>query len=146
MKFIKRGALIVLSVLLLAALCALAACTDPEDPKETGTLVLDAGEGGTLAESEFTVEVDTPLTGFLSGKTPTAADGLTFAGWYDAKGDAIADDATMPENTLTLFAKYTAEYTVTLSVEQGDGSFTDENATGTAFFGEPFTYQRAAPV
>lgn len=108
-----------LTLMLTLALTLFAACN--KDKKNTARLVLDAGEGGSIAESEFDVEVGSSVKDFVADKAPTPQGDLLFAGWFE--GDApLADDRTMPREGLTLTAKYTGAITLSVYYLSADGS------------------------
>ena len=135
-----------LTVLLCAALglglLSFAACKPEEPAAPTAVLTLSAGEGGTLAETQYDVEVGADLSAFVADIRPTPEDGLSFAGWYN--GDALLGAETMPEGGLTLTAKYTAGYTVQLYLEGVDGGYGEaQTSSGTALYGAPFAYSPA---
>lgn len=145
---------ILLPVCLLCAGIALAACgksepplTPPSTPSTTttATLTLDAGEGGTLSQTEYSVEVGQNISQFLQDKAPQTKDGFEFAGWYNG-GKALSESFTMPSGGCTLAAKYSVSYTARLYFEELDGSYGDyETRTGKAIFGEAFTYTVQEP-
>lgn len=110
-------------------------------------LHLDAGDGGTLEETEFSVKVGADLNKFLKGKEPEPLEGLTFAGWFNG-GFKLASDATMPEGGMSLTAKYGVSYTVNLYISDNYGVYPEVPSVtkGQAFYHEPFTPQvQAAP-
>ncbi len=145
---------ILLPICLLCAGIALAACggsktpeTPPPTPPTTttATLTLDAGEGGTLSQTEYSVEVGQNVSQFLQDKTPQTKDGFEFAGWYNG-GKALSQSFTMPGEDCTLAAKYLVSYTARLYFEALDGSYGDyETRTGKAMYGEAFTYTVQEP-
>ena len=115
-----------------------AACSPGSDGK--ATLTLQAGEGGTLSETTYEVPKGASLSDFLDDIVPNAEQGLTFAGWFNGS-EAIAEGDVMPEAGLTLTAKYYAEYTVRIYLEQAGGGYSDPQIeTGRAFYREPFEY------
>ena len=109
--------------------------------KQTATLTLNAGSGGTLNETSYSVYVGENIAAFLADKSPTPKQGLEFAGWYDGT-TKLSDTRTMPASGITLTAKYNARYTVRVFMQNVDGSYpqTAVERTGKAFYGEPFTY------
>ncbi len=146
---------ILLPICLLCVGIACAACGSSEEPAppappapsttNTATLTLDAGEGGTLSQTEYSVEVGQNISQFLQDKAPQAKDGFEFAGWY--RGDAaLSESFTMPSGGCTLAAKYLVPYTVRLYFEGVDGGYGGyETRTGKAMFGEAFTYSVQEP-
>ncbi len=120
---------------------AAAACTNggKTNGKETASLTLQAGNGGTLEKTDYEVEVGTVLSEYLKNISPAAEDGLTFSGWYN--GNAVIENgATMPASGLTLTAKYNAQYTVKLYREGENGYGDATESSGVAIYGEPFVY------
>ncbi len=132
MAKLKRFVLIpLLGSALALSLAAVAACGGGKK----ATLTLDAGEGGSLSKTEYSVKAGADLSDFLEGKQPSATvKGLTFAGWYNG-ADLIEEGDTMPEGGLTLTAKYLAPYTLNV-YRLGDD--TPEASTGTAIWHEAF--------
>ncbi len=127
---------------ILSLSLALAACGGDETGTTDGfSLHLDAGEGGSLAQTEYSLPVGSSLADFLKDKTPTPEEGLTFA-WWDLNGAPLGGE-TMPEGELTLHAKYMAQYSVSLHLEALSGGYTERSETGSAVYGEPFTYAPA---
>lgn len=140
---------ILLPVCLLCMGIAFAACGGSKTPAppatSTATLTLDAGEGGTLPQTEYSVEVGQNISQFLQDITPQAKDGFEFAGWYN-DGAALSESFTMPNAGCTLEAKYLVSYTVRLYFEELDGSYGEyETRTGKAMYGEAFTYSVQEP-
>lgn len=120
----KKRLITLLSVFVLVmSLLAFAACG--EKPDKTATLTLDPGVGA-LETTTYEVTVGTTLSTFLEDKVPSAT-GLTFGAWFDGETE-LAANKTMPENGLTLKAKYKATYTVEVYQEGEDGGY-DKNAT-----------------
>ena len=118
------------AVFALAAAGVLAACgknKDPDKPPVGGdvSLTLDAGDGGSLATTTYTLPEGDDLSAFLADKEPSPIEGLTFAGWY-LGGELIEEGDTMPATATTLTAKYTADCTVLLYTEgEAEGEFGD---------------------
>lgn len=112
-----------------------------------GTLTLTTNDGGTLSETSFELRVGENVKSFLEGKEPVSVkQGLTFAGWY-LGSVPIADDVTMSERGLTVSAKYTAEYTMTVYTQDAGGNYGEgKTETGAAFYGEPFDCTVAHPA
>ena len=80
------------------------------------SLTLDAGGGGALSETEYSVKTGSDLYDFLADKQPAvneelAKEGVAFAGWYDG-ADLIEEGDTMPAEGLSLTAKYSAPYRI----------------------------------
>lgn len=123
----------------LGALCFAVACK-PETPENpTATLTLSAGEGGTLAQTAYEVEIGASLSEFLKDVMPTPETGLTFAGWYH--DGTLLGNEKMPESGYALTARYNASYTVELYLEGTDGVYGEaETSTGSSLYGQPFTY------
>ncbi len=121
-------------------LLSLAACK-PDQP--TATLTLSAGEGGTLTQTIYEVEVGASLADYLKDVKVTPEEGLTFAGWYN--GSTPISTETMPESGLSLTAKYNVPYTLNLYLADVNGAYGDATATQeTAIYGEAFTYSPSA--
>ncbi len=109
------------------------------DGGQKATLTLDAGSG-TVATQEYELEEGADLYEFLKDKTPTPEDGLTFAAWY-WNGKPIEEGDTMSAGGGTVTAKYYAQYTLEVYLEE-DGSFVKseaESKTDRAIFGDPLT-------
>lgn len=114
-----------------------------EAPKASVGLV--AGEGGTLSESEVEAYVGSSLSDALKDKTPQAETGLTFAGWFTKEGDefvAVAENAVVPEDGVTLYARYTTVVTVNVYLQNTDGSYpeTPSADSETVYFEDPFVF------
>ena len=121
------------------ALCFAAACKPETLENPTATLTLSAGEGGTLTQTAYEVEIGASLSEFLKDVMPTPETGLTFAGWYH--DGTLLGNETMPESGYTLTARYNASYTVELYLESADGVYGEaETSTGSSLYGQPFTY------
>ncbi|MCH5162905.1 MAG: leucine-rich repeat domain-containing protein [Clostridiales bacterium] len=139
----RRAMLAVFGLIIALSLFALAACGGSDDPKtesKKAKLILDAGNGGTIAVTEYDVTVGASLSAFLADKTPTPESGLEFGGWFDG-GDKLADGAKMPKGGLTLTAKYLASYTVNIYKQNVDGTYGEpESEKGKSWYGESFTY------
>ena len=135
-----RFLIALLCMVLGVGLLCFAACA-PDEPapvEQTAKLTLSAGEGGSLAQTDYEVKVGTPLAEFVKDIAPTPEADLTFAGWYN--GSALLSDEIMPQEDMTLVAKYTATYSLSLYLEGVDGTYgAAQTATGTAIYGEPLT-------
>ncbi len=86
----------------------------------------------------------TSIAGALAEVDPASGDSeIVFDGWYYADGTKLAEGAAMPAENLTLRAKYTVAYTLTVSLQEKDGETYGEPSTTTerGFYGERFTYQ-----
>ena len=134
----RRSLYAVLSALFVstASLAVFAACGGGG---KKAKLTLSAGEGGTLSKTEYSVKVGTDLSEFLKDKAPTVTvEGITFAWWYN--GTQTVEGATMPEEDLTLTAKYNTGYTVNVYTWDDDSAAygAAEQKKGTAFWHEPF--------
>lgn len=133
MKHAKKvwlGAILA-TMLSVAAAGILAGCGTAK-----GKLTLDAGNGGTLSETEYKVKVGADLGEFLEGKAPVAEEGLTFEGWYS--GDLpLEAGSTMTAEGITLTAKYTAQYSLLVYKEgetEGDYTAAPEKSSGSALY------------
>ncbi len=104
-------------------------------------LTLTTNDGGLLEKSAYDVPVGTNLLEFLADKEPTPISGLTFAGWYRGSNKVSASEV-MSAAGITLTAKYNASYTVEVYRQQADESYVKDETdfTGTAFYGEPFSF------
>ncbi len=135
----KKRWITLLSVFVLVfSLMAFAACGKTE---KKATLTLDAGVG-TLTQTEYEVTVGTNLAEFLQEVVPTA-EGLQFGAWV-YNDVLLSQTDVMPENPLTLTAKYLAPYTVETYKEDEDGAYVlDVTATksASAWYGEEFAPQ-----
>ena len=151
----KKWRSILLAVLLLAMLTSVVAIASAchrnggEDEQETyATLTLNAGEYGTLSTTQYEVKVGTVLSQYLSNIAPTPNAGLIFGGWFEGD-NLLSDSRKMPENGLTLNARYKATYTVEVYVQNvDDDNYTKVDAMGitdTAFIGETATVPAQAP-
>lgn len=131
---------VVILTFALATLCFVACEDDPTDGDKY-TLTLVAGDGGSLAQSQYELEQGVNLADFLKDIRPTANAGFTFVGWYDGS-NPLSSGRTMPAANLTLTAKYNVNYTVKLYRQATDGSYptNGEVSTGQALYGEAFTY------
>lgn len=150
----KTRLLCVILLSLLTALClgVFCACDEEDVPQPqpqtpaSSTVVLDAGEGGTLKDGSnklsLTAEVGKPLKEVVADLVPAANAGYTFEGWFF--GEAALDDQTVSEQGNYLDARYSVGYTVELYFEDTDGSYREpEKVTGTGTLGKPFTYTPA---
>ena len=135
--------LIVLVFALVLCLLLVAACKPHEQPVEKVKLTLNAGDGGSIAVSEYELEVGANVANFVKDKSPIAEDGLTFGGWFNGN-NPITENTVMPEGGLTLTAKYRATYTVKLYKQALDGTYgSPETVTDSAWYLQPFTYSPA---
>lgn len=96
----------------------------------TAVLSLDAGEGGTLATSQFEVTVGTNISEFLEDIVPSVVGDVVFGGWFNGNV-ALSESQTMPATGLTLTAKYQVGYSVEIYLQnvEGDGYTQDETAS-----------------
>ncbi len=109
------------------------------DAGDLYTLTLVSNDGGTLANTSYSVQAGTDLLQFLADKTPTAVkNGLTFAGWY--LGNRAVSEGFAVDYDITVTAKYSAEYTVDVYTMNTDGSYptTAQSTKDSAFYGETF--------
>ncbi len=138
-----RFLIVLLCVTLGLGMLTLAVACKPEaSGKQTATLTLSAGEGGTLAQTTYEVEVGTSLSDYLKNIAPTPEEGLTFAGWYYA--DAPLGSEKMPEGGYSLTAKYNATYTVNVYLENVDGTYGEPKTfTASSVYGAAFSYAPA---
>lgn len=145
MKRVRFLLTVLLGAVFTFGLAVFAACA-PDEPVNTttATLTLQPGEGGTIAQNVYEVNVGTDLTEYLKEITPTVKQDLTFAGWY--KGNtALGAGEKMPEGGLTLTAKYYANYVLEIYREDAEGNYGEpERTTGKAFYGESFSYNAQA--
>lgn len=74
--------------------------------------------GGSLEKREHFVKPGTPLKEYLSGYVPEKS-GLLFGGWM-SDGEALKEDAIMPEGDLALSARYKATYAVNVFLQDAD--------------------------
>ena len=111
-------------------------------PKQTAKLKLNAGNGGTLAETEYTYYVGDNVAAFVADKAPTPQQGLEFAGWYEG-ANKLSATRTMPASGLTLTAKYNVTYTLHVYLQDVDGNYpsTYETRSGKGLYLESFTYE-----
>ncbi len=77
------------------------------------TLTLNVGRGGTLAKSSFELPVGTKVADFLKDQTPTPIGDASFIGWYDG-ANPVSAGKTLPRKGLSLEAKYTVGYSVSI--------------------------------
>ena len=91
-----RFLIALLCMVLGVGLLCFAACApdEPAPAEQTAKLTLSAGEGGSLAQTDYEVKVGTPLADFVKDIAPTPEADLTFAGWYN--GSALLSDEIMP--------------------------------------------------
>ena len=80
-------------------------------------LTLDPS-GGTLSVTEHKIKPDTCLSEYLQDFVPQK-EGLIFGGWLK-DGTLLSSDARMPEGSLTLKAKYKANFEVNVYVQDPD--------------------------
>ncbi len=125
--------------LLLAVMMSLAVLAACGGSTGNAKLTLSAGEGGSLTQTEFTLDEGADLNAFLEDKTPAVTvDGLEFAGWFKGSS-ALGAGEKMPAGSLTLTAKYLAPYTLSVYTWDEDaGKYGEPVATeGKAFYHEP---------
>lgn len=127
-----------------ASLALLTACGGGKKVK----LTLDAGEGGTLSKTAYSVKAGADLSDFLKDKSPVlSAQGITFAGWYNGT-ELVAEGTEMPAEPLTLTAKYSAPYHIevyTRESAQSEAVLSAEYSTeGTGFWHEKVTLDPAS--
>lgn len=120
--------------------------------KETATVsvALDPGSGGTMAQTSYQTAAGSSLSAFLKDKTPQAKEGLTFKGWFTKSGDvytAVAEDATVPEEGIALYAQYDASVNIEIYLQNADGSWPEapETQTETATYESAYAYSAEAP-
>ena len=137
-KFKKLWLTFLLGAIASCALALVAACGGGG---EKVSLFLDAGEGGSLSETEYELEAGARLSDFLKDIDVTTQAGVTFDGWYRADSNVrVGEGDTMPESALTLKARYTVSYTVNFWVQNASGAFDrGDTATGTGFYLESCT-------
>lgn len=105
-------------------------------------LTLTSGEGGTVSASPISVRVGANLSSALNGQEPKdILSGLTFAGWY-LGGQPLSAEAVMPAGPLTLTAKYSSPYTLSVYRQNVDGSYpaSPETESKVGIFGEKVQY------
>ena len=85
-------------------------------------LVLDPTDYGTLSVKEYNVDSGTDLTEFLANIAPQAKGDAVFYGWYNGT-KRLTSGTEMPQDTLTLTAKYTVAFTVQAFKQQADGTY-----------------------
>lgn len=92
------------------------------DETEMAKLTLNAGLG-TLAQTEYDLEVGTDVFEFVSSLVPAAPEGLTFGGWFVGDSETILAAGTqLPAAGLSLSARYTVSYTVEVYLQNGPES------------------------
>ncbi len=93
---------------------------------QTGKLTLNVGEGGTLATTEYELEVGANISEFMAELVPTAKGDAKFDGWYVGNTNKLLGSAvTMPAAGYALTAKYDVAYTVNVYLQnETDDSFT----------------------
>ncbi len=132
-----RIIMLAVAVCLALSLALFAGCKQDEG----FTLTLDAAGGGTLSQSELKVAADQNILDAIGDVTLTADSGLTFAGWLD--GDNLIDEnSVMPQEDLTLKARYSISYTVRVYYSDINGEYPQqpsEQTTGTGFWHEACT-------
>lgn len=138
MKRLRRISIFIVILCLVAGASVFAACNNKK-----ATLTLDTGDNGVLSFGTMDVEAGAKLTDVLKDVVPETESGVTFAGWF--LGDReIAESDLMPEEGLTVTAKYNATYTVKVYYSDAEGNFSNEPSqtqTGVARLGEPFTVE-----
>ena len=144
-KFSKRLVISLLSALLMLSLIAVGACSGGKK----ASLKLNAGDGGAFgnkAEAEYSVKIGDDLNEFLKGKEPTPVSGVTFGGWFEGNTQ-LAADAVMPEEGLTLTARYLASYTLNVYLENESGEYEkSETKTESGWYHRPFSAETQAPT
>ena len=98
------------------------------------TLDLD---GGTLSDTTISVKVGDNLLSVLSNYKPTKSN-VEFAAWY-LNGEAVSSTYVMPENDITLVAKYQASYTAKYYKQNKNGGYDETTENGKAIVGSTYT-------
>lgn len=100
-------------------------------------LVVFDTDGGTLSADAAYVKGGDNVLEALSSYLPVK-DGLTFGGWFFENGEAVGENYTMPEETITLLARYTVAYKAELYTKdlEGDGYSLEQTLDGRDFVGE----------
>lgn len=114
----------------------------------SATLTLSWGVDEGAREETKQVYEGTPLASLLAAVDP-AVSGLDFAGWYRGNGVPVEDGAVMPATALKLTAKYYATYTARIFEQDTEGNYpaaATRTQTGSAFYGEAFSYAAAAGI
>ncbi len=75
-------------------------------------------EGGTISKTTHLIKPGVNITSFLSDFKPQK-EGLLFGGWY-LGDDPLDPEKVMDENDLTLTARYKAEYSVNVYLQNAD--------------------------
>lgn len=96
----------------------------------TATLTLDPGIGS-LTATTYELAVGENVYDFVSQIVPTAAEGLTFGGWFvgDPPTTMLSAGMRMPAAGLKLTARYTVPYTVEVYLQNAHGLTGEENYT-----------------
>jgi len=100
------------------------------------TLELD---GGTLAQTKLYLKAGENLYAFMQDYQPTK-EGLTFGGWFNGN-NALTATTKMPQDGITLTAKYKVSYTVEVYMQDLENSATYSlsekyTVTGSDFVGK----------
>ncbi len=100
------------------------------------TLELD---DGTLAQTKLYLKAGENLYEFMQNYKPTK-EGLVFGAWFDGTVE-IAETATMPEDGITLTAKYKVAYTTEMYMQKLDlsGYEKAEDVVAYEYVGKAFT-------
>ncbi len=136
MKKVRKSFIIPLIGVAALSLAAIGAC----GVEKEAVLTLDAGAGGSIAKTEYTLSAGEDLFAYLADISPAVSqEGLTFDGWYNGSAK-IAEGDLMPEEGLTLTAKYLAPYTFEVYKFDAQAGQYGAPATisGQAFWHEPF--------
>lgn len=106
-------------------------------------LTLDAGTGGTLAQTTYMVAEGTNLSSFLADKIPNPNSGLEFGAWYNWNKQVGANDV-MPNSELELTARYLSSYTVNIYKQDKEGNYpqTPETETGKSYYEDKFIFNK----
>ena len=101
-----------------------------DESAATATLTLDPGIGS-LTATTYELAVGENVYDFVSQIVPTAADGLTFGGWFvgDPPTTMLSAGMRMPTAGLKLTARYTVPYTVEVYLQNAHGLTGEENYT-----------------
>lgn len=101
-----------------------------DESAATATLTLDPGIGS-LTATTYELAVGENVYDFVSQIVPTAAEGLTFGGWFvgDPPTTMLSAGMRMPAAGLKLTARYTVPYTVEVYLQNAHGLTGEENYT-----------------
>ncbi len=102
-----------------------------------GTVTLDT-DGGTLDVTTVTLKTGENIYEAVKDLAPEKA-GLTFGAWF-LGGEELSSSAVMPEEDITLTAKYLVGYTVEIYLQNADATGYDksENVTGSGYVGAEY--------